>query len=188
MWKSRSFATPDCQFFEIHGSKFKPHPACNPGQTSVVCITHGVFFLCIRKGTFNRLFSFGVNLLPHICFSDLLCQIQIFLPDVCLQNLLSFCVCSTLPATWTSPAFFGCASVYSFSFFGRCGVTKRFPLGAGKGVRGWIISVIPGAVSVFSAGSARIGKNGNSVVIQNLLYNPGCLICRIHSEDRKSVV
>ena len=33
---------PKSQFFEIHGSKRKPHPFGNLGQTSVLGITHGV--------------------------------------------------------------------------------------------------------------------------------------------------
>ena len=148
-WKNRSFAAPDCQFFEVHGSEFKPHPACNPGQTSVVCITHPVLFFRIRKGTLNRLLAPCVNILPHLCFSNLFHQIQIFLPDVSLQNFLPLRICSAFLTTGTSSAFFGRASVYSFPFFGRCGVTKRFPLRTGKGICSRIIYVVPGTVSVF---------------------------------------
>lgn len=32
-----------CQFFQIHGSIFKPDPTGNSGQATVMCVTHGVF-------------------------------------------------------------------------------------------------------------------------------------------------
>ena len=182
MWKSRSFATPNCQFFEVHGSEFKPHPACNPGQTSVVCITHPVLFFRVRKGTLNRLLAPCVNILPHLCFSNLFYQIQIFLPDVSLQDFLPLRICSALLTTGTTSAFFRRASVYSFSFFGCCGVTKRLSLRAGKRICSWIINVIPGTVSVFFASSACVRKNGDPVVIQNLLCNPRRFICGIHGD------
>ena len=182
LWKNRSFATPYCQFFEVHGSKFKPHPACNPGQTSVVCITHSMLLFRIRKGTFNRFFAFGVNVFPHICFSNLFHQIQVFLPDVSLQRFLPFCVCSALLAAETFSAYSGCASVDSFAFLAGCGMTKCFSLWTGKGVCGRVIYVIPRTVSVFFPGSASIGENGNPVVLQYLPCNPRSLICGIHSD------
>ena len=48
--------TPLGQFFQIHGSIFKPDPSCDCGQASVVCITHCVFLFCIRKDTLNPSF------------------------------------------------------------------------------------------------------------------------------------
>ena len=51
--------TPLCQLFQIHGSIFKPHPSRNPGQTSVVCVTHGVFLFCICKNPLNGLLFAG---------------------------------------------------------------------------------------------------------------------------------
>ena len=58
------------------------HPVCYSGQTSVVCITHRVFFLGIRKHTLNRLFALGVQLLSSFCFSECFHQVQMLLPDV----------------------------------------------------------------------------------------------------------
>ena len=48
---------PGCQFFQIHGSKFKLHPVRHLGQASVLRITHSVFFFGVCKDTFNRLFT-----------------------------------------------------------------------------------------------------------------------------------
>lgn len=41
----------------IHGSIFEPDPSCNCGQNSVVCISHGVFLLCIRKDPRDGFFA-----------------------------------------------------------------------------------------------------------------------------------
>ena len=54
--KIRSIPLPNSNLFEVHGSIFKPHPSRNPGQTSVVRITHGVLFFCISKNTLYGLF------------------------------------------------------------------------------------------------------------------------------------
>ena len=147
--ENRKFAVPDCQFFEVHGSKFKPHTACNSGQTSVVCITHGVFFFRVRKDTLNRLFTSCVNILPYVCFSDLLHQIQIFLPNVSLQNFLPLRIYSALLAAGTLSAYFGCASVDPFSILVCCGMAQCLSMRAGKGICCRIIDVIPRAVSDF---------------------------------------
>ena len=55
--KDEAFPAPFCQLFQIHGSVLKPDPPCNGGQTSVVRVSHGVFFLGIRKYTFDGLLS-----------------------------------------------------------------------------------------------------------------------------------
>ena len=59
--------TPFCQLFQVHGSIFKPHPACDPGQTSMMRVTHRVFFFCVGKDTFNRLFAHGIDFFPSLC-------------------------------------------------------------------------------------------------------------------------
>ena len=74
--------TPFCQLFQVHGSIFKPHPACDPGQTSMMRVTHRMFFFCVGKDTFNRLFAHGVDLFPAIRFAELLHKVKIFLPDI----------------------------------------------------------------------------------------------------------
>ena len=54
---------------QIHGSKFKPDPSGDGGQASVMCITHGVFLLRIRKDSFNGFFSLRINLLAQVGLS-----------------------------------------------------------------------------------------------------------------------
>ena len=54
---------------QIHGSKFKPDPSGDGGQASVICITHRVFLLRIRKAPFNGLISLCINLLAQVGLS-----------------------------------------------------------------------------------------------------------------------
>ena len=67
----RAAPLPEGQFFEIHSSIFKPHPCRDTGQTSVVCIAHGMFFFCIRKNTLNSLFSHGIDFFAAFRFPQL---------------------------------------------------------------------------------------------------------------------
>ena len=78
---------PPCQFFEVHGSEFKPHPVCHLSQASVVCITHRVFFFRICKVSFNRFFAFLVKVLVLRRISGIICQFLIFFPDMALYRL-----------------------------------------------------------------------------------------------------
>ena len=64
--------TPLGQFFQIHGSIFKPDPSCDCGQASVVCITHCVFLFCIRKDTLNGLFALCINSFAQLRLADAL--------------------------------------------------------------------------------------------------------------------
>ena len=83
--QAKAFPRPVCKLFQIHGSKFKPHPLRNAGQASHVGIAHRVFFFGICKDTLNRFLTFFVNALTQICFADSLYHIQILLPDVALD-------------------------------------------------------------------------------------------------------
>ena len=76
---------PCCQLFQVHGSKLKLHPVCHLCEASVLCITHCVFFFCICKNTFNRLFAFSVKLLARWRISGVICQFLIVLPDMPLH-------------------------------------------------------------------------------------------------------
>ena len=49
-----------CEFFEIHGSKFKPYPIRDLGESAVGGITHSVFFFRILKDPFNG-FLWGLS-------------------------------------------------------------------------------------------------------------------------------
>ena len=55
--KVKGFAVPKSKLFEIHGSKFEPHPVRNSGQATVVGIAQTVFFLGIGKDSFNGFFA-----------------------------------------------------------------------------------------------------------------------------------
>ena len=57
----RAIPAPICQLFQIHGSELKLHPVCNPGQASMMRVSHRMFFFCIGKNSFYCLFSFGVD-------------------------------------------------------------------------------------------------------------------------------
>ena len=81
---------PEGQLFQIHGNIFQPDPSRNSGQTSVVCISHGVLLLCVGKDTLNGFFSLGAELFAQCCFLDRLCSAQKFLPDIRSKYLLSF--------------------------------------------------------------------------------------------------
>ena len=127
--KDGVLATPFFQLFQIHGSIFKPHPACNPGQTSMVCISHGVFFFCIGKNTLNGLFAhcavffprsvrrncstkstyscqiwvcsilWPFSLAPHMAINGQLLQNFVLLRYVRLPSL-SVVVCLRIPLAW----------------------------------------------------------------------------------------
>ena len=53
----------DGEFLEIHRSKLELDPGGYRGQPSIGCITHGVFFFCVRKDALNGLGSQGVGCL-----------------------------------------------------------------------------------------------------------------------------
>ena len=119
--ETRVIPTPDCQLFEVHGSKFKPDPSCDGSQTSVMCITHRVFLLCIRKDPFNRFLALCINFFRTLCFSYLFNQIQILLPDVRCVYLLPLFICSAFRFARAVPALFRYAAIGPFPFpVSRC--------------------------------------------------------------------
>ena len=61
--RKEAFPAPNCQLFQIHGSKLQPHPGSNPSQASMVCISHAVFFFCVCKDSFNGLLALRISLL-----------------------------------------------------------------------------------------------------------------------------
>jgi len=82
--------TPFCQLFQTHGNIFKPHPTCDLGQTSMMRLTHRVFFFCVGKDTLDRSFAHGVDFFPSICSPKLLYKVQILLPDVGVRSVWPF--------------------------------------------------------------------------------------------------
>ena len=135
--------TPNCQLFQIHGSIFKPDPSCNGSQTSVMCITHSVFFFCISKYSLNGFFSLLVDFFCFLRLSQLLNQVEVFLPNVCGQYFLPFFVRSTHRPTWTIHAVRWGASVCAFSISVCCSVAQRFAFGTYESVLRLIIGVVP---------------------------------------------
>ncbi len=144
--KNGALPTPLCQLFQIHGSIFKPHPSRNPGQTSVVCVTHGVFLFRICKNPLNGLFSLGINLLAQVGLSNALHNVQVFLPDVGCEYLLPFLVCLTAGFGWAVDTVFGGAAVDSFSVPVCCGMAKLLAVGTAKHIfyRGIPVSELQG--------------------------------------------
>ena len=64
-----------CEFFEIHGSKFKPYPIRDLGEAAVGGITHSVFFFsrayqefCVNEiKTFEKSIENNVDLCCFAC-------------------------------------------------------------------------------------------------------------------------
>ncbi len=78
---------PLCQLFEVHSSKFKPHPVGDLGQTTVKGIAQGMFFLRVGRDPFNGFFAFGVKVLVFRGVSGVIGQFLIVLPDMALDSL-----------------------------------------------------------------------------------------------------
>ena len=82
---------PNCELFQVHGSKFKPHPIRYLGQACVSCVSHAMLFLGIRKDPFNGFLAHLVVSPVPLRIAELLCHIHIRLPDVlryCLNEVL----------------------------------------------------------------------------------------------------
>ena len=80
----------------------------------MMCITHGVFLLRIRKDPFNGFFSLCINFFAQVGLSDALHSVQVFLPDVGCEYLLPFLICLAVGFGGAVDAVFGGAAVDSF--------------------------------------------------------------------------
>ena len=78
---------PNCKLFQVHGSKFKPHPIRYLGQACVSCVSHAMLFLGIRKAPFNGLLAHLVVSLVSLRIAKLFRHIHIRLPDVLRYRL-----------------------------------------------------------------------------------------------------
>lgn len=170
------FPAPNCQFFQIHGSKLKLDPSGDCGQASVVRITHCVLFFCVSKHSLNGLLAHRVNAFRIFCFSDTLYSIQIGLPDVSRQELLPFLICSTFRFVRAVPAILWRAAVDSFSILVRSGVPEFCSLWAEINILLRDIGVVPGTVGVLCSLVSGIRQNGNNPVIDGSFGNPGGLV------------
>ena len=175
--------TPVRQLFQIYGSIFKPDPSCDCGQTSVVCITHGVFLLGVREYTLNALLALSVELFGVFVLSDFLRQIQILLPDVGGQQLLALLICSAHGLAWTIPAILRGASVGPFAVLVRGGMAKTLPLWTNIFILHSVIGIVPGLVSILLALRSCVRQNGHSAVIESFLYDPGSLVACVHGYE-----
>ena len=156
------FPTPNCQPFQIHGSKLKLDPSGDCGQASVVRVTH-------------RIHAFRV-----FCFSDALHGIQIELPDVSRQELLSLLVCSAFRLVWAVSAILWRAAVTTLSILVGGGMPEFFSLRAEINILLGNIGVLPGTVAVLCSFVSGIWQNGNNPVSDGSFGDPGGLVAGIH--------
>ena len=88
------FPLPNCELFQVHGNKFKPHPIRYLGQACVSCVSHAMLFLGIRKAPFN-------GLLAHLVVSLVSLRIWEITRRRHLGWTPSLWRCSrTLPTSW----------------------------------------------------------------------------------------
>ena len=73
---------PNCELFQVHGSKFKPHPIRYMGQACVSCISHTMLCLGFSKDLFNGFLAHLVVSIVSLRIAKLLRHIPIRLPNV----------------------------------------------------------------------------------------------------------
>ena len=71
-----------CEFFQIHGSKFKPDPILNCCQASVRSITHSMLFFRVGKYSFYLFFPQPVQFRVFRCMTEILGKLYIVVPNV----------------------------------------------------------------------------------------------------------
>ena len=143
-------AAPKSQLFEIHGSKLKPHPMSDSGQTSVMSVTHAMFFLGVGKDPFNGLFAHRVNILASLCFPQLFHQVKVFLPDMGGEDTLALFVGSANLPAGTMLAYLWSTAVSLFSIPAGGSVPELLAPGALKPVTLRVISKLPGMKFIFA--------------------------------------
>lgn len=80
--RHHSSGVPFGQLFKVHSSKFKPHPVGDLSQTTIVSISHTVFFLSVGKDPLNCFFTFRVKLHVFRSVSGIIGQLLIVLPNM----------------------------------------------------------------------------------------------------------
>ena len=156
------FPTPNCQPFQIHGSKLKLDPSGDCGQASVVRVTHRMLFFCISKHSLNGLLAHRIHAFRVFCFSDALHGIQIGLPDVSRQELLSLLVCSAFRLVWAVSAILWRAAVTTLSILVGGGMPEFFSLRAEINILLGNIGVLPGTVAVLCSFVSGIWQKSSS--------------------------
>ena len=150
--KRRPFPQPICKLFQIHGSKLKLDPVRNTSQTSMVCITHSVFFLCIAKHALYAFFSQLIDLLTAFCFAELLNNLPLF-------------ICTAFFFDWSVYTSAGDTSISSFSVFAGCCMAKDLISWANKLVIFDVITVVPGLEAIFLPIVSRIWQNRHFSIV-----------------------
>ena len=118
-----------CEFFEIHGSKFKPYPIRDLGEAAVGGITHSVFFFRIRKDPFNGFFALLVKVGILGSVSCVIGKLLVIFPNMPLYDLYAiFGMCAKMSCRAVLTCF-GIALVFSVSVSVGRTVCKRMVLG-----------------------------------------------------------
>ena len=168
------FPTPVCQLLQIHGSIFEPDPSCDCGQASMVCITHGVFLFRVRKDMLYRFFTLSIEFLRTFCFLYLFHQVQMLLPDVRCECLLTLFICAALCRNSLQSLL--CAAVGSLSLQACSSMLQDSTTETGIGAVCRGIGVFSWRVSFFAATVSCVGGVGafpsfNTIfAIQGVLY------------------
>ena len=114
-----------CEFFEIHGSKFKPYPIRDLGEAAVGGITHSVFFFRIRKDPFNGFFALLVKVGILGSVSCVIGKLLVIFPNMPLYDLYAiFGMCAKMSCRAVLTCF-GIALVFSVSVSVGRTVCKR---------------------------------------------------------------
>ena len=103
------------EFFQIHGSKFKPDPISHCCQASVRSITHSMLFFCVGKYSFYLFFSQPVQFRVFRCMTEILGKFHIVVPNVFRHRLDKILRRSTKMSGRTMLTHFRIAFVFSVS-------------------------------------------------------------------------
>ena len=108
----------------------------------MVCITHCVFLLRVRKDTLYCLLALRVKPLAQLGLADALHKIHVFLPDVDCVYLLPLLIRAAFSLAGTVFAIYRGAAVGTFSVLVGGRVFQYSALGAGIGIICGIIGVL----------------------------------------------
>ena len=174
-----AFCFPFSQLFEIHGSKLKPHPFGDLGQTSVKRIAHTMLFLGVGKDALNRLFAFGIKLLVLGCVPGVIGQFLVILPDMAQDGFHAvFGVGAQLPCG-TLGADFGVAAIFPVPVPVGGTVCQRLVFRADHAVIVFIINILPPLVSALHRHGALVGGGQHPAIIKYFFANVWSFVCGI---------
>ena len=170
---------PFCQFFEVHGSKFKLHPVRYLSQASVLCITHSVFLFCVRKDPFNRFFALLIQIAVLRRIPGIIRQIFVVLPDMPLYRFCAvFGMCTQSPRG-TIGADFRIAFVLAAAIPVCCAVVQDLVFRADHAVIEFIINVFPPFVSALHGLRPFVGCRKNPLVPKHLFADMRRLVSTV---------